>query len=93
MLAVITCRVNTGLLDLAHDGVLAAADRLVLIVHDRPGAGCCRIAQVTSKARDSRDDDDDTELAALLARTNAGIDDGAADSVEDGTLLVTGRRD
>lgn len=85
--------INTSLLDLTHDGVLAAADRLVLVVHDGPSARCRRIAQVTSKPGNGGDDDDDTELTSLFTGTNAGIDDSTTDLVVNRMLLVSGGSD
>lgn len=88
-----TGRINAGFPNLAHDRVFATADRFILVIHDRTGTSRRGVTQVTRKAGDGGDDDDDTEFAAFRARTNAGVDDGAADGVEDGTLLVAGGSD
>jgi hypothetical protein len=68
--------------------MLTTTDGLVLVVHDSTRAGCSRIPQVACKARDGGKDDDDTEIAALFACSNASIDDRATDGIEDRTLLV-----
>lgn len=90
--AIRTRRINTGLSDLTHDRIVASADRPVLVVHDCTGTSRSGVAQVTGKTGDCRDDNDHTEFASFLACTNAGIDDGAADGVEYGTLVVAGGR-
>jgi len=85
--------VDALLLDLLEDGVLSAADGLVLIVHDGAGARRGVVAQVAGEAGDGGNENDDAELAALLAGPDDGVDDGAADGVVDGRLLVARRRD
>lgn len=84
----LTFRVNACLGNLSIDGVLAAADRLVLVVHDGSGARRSRITQVARKARNSGDNNDDTELAAFLASPNTRVNNSSTDLVVDGMLLV-----
>lgn len=64
--------------------MLAAADRLVLVVHDRAGASCLVLAEIAGETRYGRDDNDDTELSSLFARSYASIDNGPSDNVVDG---------
>lgn len=68
--------------------MLATADRLVLVVHDSTCTGGSRVTQVACKAWNSGEDDNDTELASFLACSDASIDNGATDGIEDGSLLV-----
>lgn len=88
-----TCGINTRLLDLTHNGVLATTNRLVLVVHDGSGACCRTVTQVTGESGNGGDNDDDTELAAFLAGTNAGIDDSPADLIVNRVLLLAGGSD
>jgi hypothetical protein len=80
--------VNTLFLDLSKDRVLAATDRLVLVVHDRPSTQCSIVAQIASESRNRGDDNNHPELAAFLACAHASVDDRSADRVENWTLLV-----
>lgn len=73
--------------------MLASADRLVLIVHDRSGSRRSIVAQIASESGNRRNDNNHTELAAFLACAHTGIDDRPADLVEDRSLLVAGGSD
>jgi hypothetical protein len=73
--------------------MLAAAYGLVLVVHDSTRTDGSRVTQVTCKTWNSGENDNDTELAPLLACSDASIDNGATDGIEDGSLLVTSGRD
>lgn len=84
-------RIEPGGLDLSHDAVFATVDRLVLVVHDGSGAYGRVVAQVTRKSWNGRDDDDDAELPAFFASTNACIDDGTADCVVYRVLFLASR--
>ena len=86
-------RVDALLADLLKDAVLAPADGLVLVVHDRPGADRGVVSQVPGKPGDGGDDEDYAELAALLPGPHHRVDDGAADGVVDRALLVARGRD
>ena len=67
-------RVYSRFGDLAHNGMFATVDRLVLIVHDRSCANGSVVTQVTSKARDGRYDNDNSEFAALFCCPDGCID-------------------
>jgi hypothetical protein len=69
--------------------MLATADGLVLVVHDSTRTGGSRVTQVACKPWNSGQDDDDTELSSFLASSDASIDNGATDGIEDWSLLVT----
>ena len=84
----LTRRINALLADLAVNRVLAAANRLVLVVHDGTGARRRIVAQVTRKAGDGGDDNDNAELAVLLSSANASVDNCPADVVVDRVLLA-----
>lgn len=89
----LTSWVNTLFLDLPKDGVLAATNRLVLVVHDRPSTQRSIVAQIASESRNRRDDNDNPEFSALFACTHASIDDRSADRVENRALLITSGSD
>ena len=86
-------RINAFFLNLSHDGVLAPADRLVLIIHDGPGSCRSALSQVTCKTGDRWDDDDNSEFSSLLAGANASVNNSSADHVEDWGLLIASGRD
>jgi hypothetical protein len=90
---VLTSGINALLLDLSVDGVLAAADGLVLIVHDRPSTRRSIITQITGESGDGRNDNNDSELATLFACTDTSIDDGPADGVVNRVLVFAGGSD
>jgi hypothetical protein len=68
--------------------MLATADGLVLVIHYSTCTGGSRVAQVARKAWNSGQDNNDTELASFLACSDASIDNGATDGIEDWSLLV-----
>ena len=78
---------------LAIDGMLAAVDALVLVVHDRASANCGVLTQIPCKTWDGRNDEDHAEFAVFFAGSDTGVDDCAADSVVDGRLLFTSSGD
>ena len=84
----LTSGIDTLLLNLSVNRVLASADRLVLIVHDRPSTRRRIVAKITGESGNGGDDNDHTELAAFLACTHTCIDDRTANLVEHGSLLV-----
>jgi hypothetical protein len=88
-----TAGVNTLLLDLPKDRVLAATNRFVLIVHDGSSSRRGIITQITSKARNRRDHNDNAELAAFLACLHTCVDNSPANRVENGTLLIASSGD
>lgn len=88
-----TSWVDTLFLDLSEDRVLAATNRLVLVVHDRSSTQRSIVAQIASESRNRGDDNDNPELAALFACAHASLDDRSADRVENRALLITSRSD
>jgi hypothetical protein len=73
--------------------VLATADGLVLVVHNRPSTCRSIITQITGEARDRRNDNDDSEFAALFTCTHTSIDNRPANGVVNRVLLVAGGSD
>lgn len=80
-------------LDLLKDGKGTAVDGLVLVIHDGSRAHGRVISQITCKAGNGGNDNDDPEFPARFARSDAGIDDGSSNDVVDGVLLVAGGGD
>ena len=81
--------VYTFFLDLCENGFISSVNRFVLVVHDGACAGGSIIAQITGKTRNRRDQDDDAKFATFLAGSDAGVYDGAANEVVDGSLFFT----
>lgn len=79
--------------NLAEDGMLAAVDRLVLVIHDGSSTRRLVLSEIPRKPGDGRDNNDDTEFPTGLASSHTGIDNGTSDGVEDRGLLVAGSRD
>ena len=86
-------RINAFFLNLSHDGVLAPADRLVLVIHNGPGSCRGALSEVACETGDRWDDDDNSELSSFLTGANASVDNSSADHVQDGGLLVASGRD
>lgn len=69
---------------------------LVLIFAAQDDLPCSRgsiVSQVASKSRNSRNDDDDSELATLLACSDTSINNGLTNLVVDGCLFFSRRSD
>lgn len=73
--------------------MLAATNRLVLVVHDRPSTQRSIVAQIAGESGDRGDDNDNPEFAALFACAHASFDNRSADRVEDRALLVASGSD
>jgi len=56
---------------------------------DLPSSSSSIVSQITSKSRNGRDDDDDSELAAFLTCSDTSIHDGLTDLIVDGCLLLS----
>lgn len=73
--------------------MLAATDRFILVIDDGPGPVRGVFPEVAAEAGDGRDHDDDAEYAVLGGSAEDGVDNGFADGVVYGRLLVAGGRD
>ena len=76
--------VEAFLFDLPVDGVLAAVDGFILVVHDSSGAACRVISEISCKPGDGRNDDDDPEFAVCFGGADDSVYDRSADLVVDG---------
>lgn len=83
-------RVDPLCLDLLKNGLRAAVDRLVLVIHDGPCPHGCIVPQVTRKAGNGGNENDDPKLSTLFAGSDACIDDGSSNGVVDGELFLAG---
>ena len=80
-------------LELAEDRVLATIDRLILVIHDRPGACCFRLSKISCKSRNGRNHNDHPELSSFPGCTDASINDGLSNGIEYRFLLISSGRD
>ena len=86
-------RVHTFFLDLAEDGVFAAVDGFVLVVHNCTSACCRVVSQIASKPRDGGDHDDDSEFTTFFPGFDAGVYYSSPNYIVDWRLLLAGGSD
>lgn len=90
---ILTCRINALRLDLPKDRVFTTADRLVLVVHDCTSTGRLNLSQVTGKTRNSRDQDDDSELSSLFTSSDTSFDNRASNNIMNRRLVFSSSGD
>lgn len=71
-----------------YDAVSAAADGVVLELHDGAGAQCVVRLEIAGEGGNGGHIDNDLEILAVSVGAEDTVDDGAADLVGDGVLLI-----
>lgn len=79
--------------DLPENGMFAAIDGFVLVVHNGTSTRRFVLSEISCESGNGWDDNDDSEFPTGLASSHTCIDDGATDGIKNGGLLVASSRD
>src|SRR5690242_16580949 len=81
-------RIDTLRFNTLKDAVFSTADTLELVVHDCTGSCRSIVTEITSKTRDSRNENDDSEFAALLSSVYNCFNDSSSNLIVHRTAVV-----